>query len=317
MKLDFLTVLINISVLMLLGVPGYIFRKKKIIGEKDTKPLVVLLIYITQPFLILMSFQGKQYTQDILGSMGWVFGLTLFIHLVMLFIAKMIFSKTAIDKKKKGVFIFASAFSNCGYIGIPVISSLFKDYNNLSEMLIYVSIYIAVFNLVNWTIGIYIISGDKKYISIKNAVVNPTTIALFVALPLFFLKISLFEIFVELADAFKMFGDMTTPLSMTILGIKLAEMPLREIFISGHVYLTSFIKLILMPLLLLGIIKLLTGYLSLEVIYVLIIISAMPTATLTVANTERFGGDSYAAAKILLCSTLLSVISLPLICTLL
>lgn len=317
MKLDFLTVLINISVLMLLGVPGYIFRKKNIIGEGGTKPLVILLLYITQPFLIIMSFQGEKYSPDILGSMGIVFVFAVIIHFIMLFLAKIIFAKFNIDKSKKGVYIFASAFSNCGYIGIPVITALFYDSPYLSVMLMYLSVYIVVFNIINWTVGIYIISGDKKYISIKNALINPTTLALVVALPLFFLGITLKDYVLPIANAFNMIGNMTTPVSLIILGIKLAEMPIKDLFTTKLVYLTSALKLLIMPLIMLGIMLLFNTSISKLIIYVLVIVTAMPVATLTVANAERFGGDSYTAAKCMLCSTILSIFTIPAVCLLL
>lgn len=316
MNLGFLTVFINIFVLILLGVPGYIFRKLNILREKDSKPLVLLLIYVTQPFLIIMCFQGKQYSPDILGSIFQMFIFSVAIHLIILLLAKLIFDRFNIKKDIKGVFIFASAFSNCGYIGIPVINSLFRGSIDLSEMLIYVSIYIAVFNIINWTIGIYIISGDKKYMSLKNAIINPSTIAILIALPMFFTGFNLNDKFYELAAAFKMFGDMTTPLSMTIIGIKLAEMPFKQIFSDKYVYLNSFIKLIIMPIIMLLILQIFAGHINILVKYVIVIVAAMPVATLTVVNTEKFGGDSNTATKSMLCSTLLSILTIPLICML-
>ncbi len=316
MNLNFITVLINILVLILLGAPGYFFRKIKMLGEKDSKPLVVLLIYITQPFLIIMSFQGKKYTPDILMPMFWVFLFSLLIHVFILLAAKPLFNRFNISRDKKGVYTFASAFSNCGYMGIPVINALFRGSAGLSEMLIYVSVYIAVFNIVNWTVGIYIISGNKKYISVKNALINPTTVALVIALPLFFLGVSLDERFAELASAFRMLGDMTTPLSMIIIGIKLAEMPFKQVFSSPFAYISSFIKLLISPVLVFLAVSLIPG-ISRLALFVLVIITAMPTATVTVANAERFGGDSHAAAQAMLCSTLLSVFTIPLVCLLL
>jgi len=318
MNLDFITVLVNVSILMMLGIPGYAFRKNKMIGEGGAKPLVVLLIYVTQPFLIIMSFQSKKYTPDILSSIGAVFFMSVAIHIVLLLAGRLVFNKRLCsDKAKRGVFIFASAFSNCGYMGIPVIRALFGSSPLLSEMLIYVSVYIAVFNIVNWTVGIYIISGEKKYMSVKNALINPITFSLLIAVPLFFSGVSVEDFSPSLADAFKMLGDMTTPLSMTILGIKLAEMPLREIFNEKPVYLSVFIKLILMPLIMLAALNLFFGAAGGAIKYTLAISAAMPVATITVANAERFGGDGKTAAKCMLCSTILSVVTIPLICLLL
>ena len=160
-------------------------------------------------------------------------------------------------------------------MGLPVISALFCS--PICELRIYVSFYIAVFNIVNWTIGIYIISGDRKYMSIKNALINPTTVALAVALPLFFLKVRIADHLPQLARAFSMLGDMTTPLSMIILGIKLAEMPFRDIFSSWKVYLVSFLKLIAMPLLMMALILPAGPLLGDVARYAIVIIAAMPS----------------------------------------
>ncbi len=316
MNLDFFTVLINIGILLLLGLPGYIFRKNKMLEGRDSKPLVILLIYITQSFLIIMSFQDKEYEPSILASIGWVALFSFLAHLLILAIAWLVFGFEK-DRKARGVYTFASAFANCGYMGLPVISALFYGSPILPELRIYVSFYIAVFNIVNWTIGIYIISGDRKYISLKNALVNPTTIALAVALPLFFLKVKIADYSPQLARAFSMLGDMTTPLSMIILGIKLAEMPFLQVFSSWKVYLVSLLKLFAMPFLLMALMIPASHLMGDVARYAVLIVAAMPVATLTIANTERFGGDSLAAAKCLLCSTLLSALTIPLICQLL
>ncbi|MDD4002791.1 MAG: AEC family transporter [Clostridia bacterium] len=313
MSLNFFEVLLNISILMLLGVPGFILRKTNVLKSQDSKSLAVLLLYITQPFLIIMSFQGKTYEREILGSLGIIAIGSIAIHLIMLAIAYFVFSKISLEKKQKGVFTFASTFANCGYMGIPVISMLFFGKDYLAEMLIYVSVYITVFNVINWTVGIYIISGDKRFISIKNAVLNPATIATLIALPLFFAKINLSSISVQLTDAFNLLGNMTTPISMIIIGLKLAEMPFKEIFSSKYVYLTTFLKLIVMPLIMYCLLLPFKADISPVVIAVLLIISAMPTAANTVANADRFGGDSLNAAKAMLCSTILCVLTLPVI----
>jgi predicted permease len=318
MKLDFMTVLINIAALLLLGAPGYVFRKLKFFGEKDAKPFVILLIYVTQSFMIIMSFQERSYSPDILGGMAAVFIFSLVMHIAVLFAAGFIFGKFKISEDKKGIYTFASAFSNCGYMGIPVINSLFRQSADKAEMLIYVAVYVMVFNIVNWTVGIYIISRNKKYISLKNAFINPTTISLAVALPLFFLNIKIADISPELNSSMKMLGEMTTPVAMIIIGIKLAEMPIGQVFNSPIVYFTSFIKLIVAPLFMYGMLFIF-GFVGISQVafIVLMIITAMPTATITVANAERFGGDSLCAAKTMLCSTLLSMFTIPLICLLL
>lgn len=317
MNLEFFLVLLDIGLLILIAIPGFIFRKINILKSEDSRPLVVFLLYITQPFLIIMSFQGKTYSPDILGSLGITFLFASIIMIIMIFLSGAVFAKTKLDKRQKGVYIFASAFPNCGYLGLPLLSMLFSQSEYLPDMLIYASIFITAYNIINWTVGIYIISGDKKYISLKNAFLNPASLALMIALPLFFLKININDISPKVADVFNMIGQMTTPLSMTIFGIKLAEMPLKKIFASVHVFMASFLKLIAMPLIMFGLLLFFKDIIETPVIYVLILISAMPTAANTVANADRFNGDSLTAAKCMLLSTLLLIITLPVITLLL
>lgn len=312
MAIDFFTVLISVFALILLGVPAFIARKLKKLKSESTNTLSFLLIYITQPFLILMCFDTISVNEIVWADMGYVIALAAFMHICMLLIGKLVFLKSkSATRAQKGVLAFAAAFSNCGYIGIPVVRAIFSQHPQLSVMLIYVTMYLVVFNIINWTIGVYFISGDKKHISLKNALINPTTITLAVALPMFFMQFNLSAFSLPIADSFRLIGDMTTPLSMLILGIKLADIKIISLFNEVSVYVSAILKLLLMPLITLIILKL-TGAPA-HITAVMFIITAMPTATLTVANAENFGGDSTLATKVTLSSTIISIITLPIL----
>jgi len=147
--------------------------------------------------------------------------------------------------------------------------------------------------------------------SIKRAFLNPPSLVLLIALPLFFLKVSLPSMVLGALDTI---GGLTTPLSLIILGIRLAEIKPKEIFTSGRVYLSAFIKLIVVPAVTLAImlgVERIFPIGSLTVVSMFMIMG-MPTASSVIMFSEMFGGDSHESAKCILFTALLSILTIPL-----
>jgi len=238
----------------------------------------------------------------------------------LLLLAKVVFIK---DKNVEAgkVCTIGSALSNCGFMGIPVIKVLFDD----SQITIYALIYMIVFNIVLWTIGVYVITGDKKYVSVKKAFLNLPTIVLVIALPIFFLNLNLTASTNDAIQAIMQFCDyfnnFNAPLPMLIMGIRLADVKFKEIFNSGRVYLVSALKLLVFPiiaLLLMWIISIIPAFgIDAKMVTSILICVAMPTATMTMTFAEIFNGDKYTAVKITLQTTLFSILTIPLFVTVL
>ena len=165
MKVDFLTVLITVLSLIVLAVPGFILKKCKLLPENATKVLTSVLLFIAQPFLTFMSFQKTQYKDSILVNMLIMAGLALAVHLIMIVLVIVVFGKRGRTDEKVRVVRFASVFGNCGFLGFPFLQSMFPG---KGEILIYGAVIVAIFNLLSWTVGIYLITGDKKYVSLKE-----------------------------------------------------------------------------------------------------------------------------------------------------
>lgn len=309
MNLNIFTVFMSVASLLLLGVPTYFFRKKNIIGPNSSVPFVKLLIFIAQPFLIFTRFQ--KIDEVVLVDFFTIIGFGAVIHILMILLVKFIFRFVKAENKQKGALSFCAVFSNCGYIGIPVISSIFRGSPDLPLMLLYLTAYLVVFNVANWTYGIYLISGDKKYISFKKAFLNPVVIVVAIGAVFLLLGFKISDYSPQIADTFDILGDLTTPLSLMIIGIKLAETKFSKIFNTPIVYLSVFIKLIIMPIIMLILLKLFP--VSAPMANVLFLLAAMPTATISVANAEQFGGDAETSVKCLLSTTLLCVFTLPLL----
>ncbi len=299
----FLQALIIVGLMVLMSFMGFIMRKTDAVGNEN-KGLSVVLLYIAQPCMVVSALQGYDYASSALGNMGVMALLAVITQTLILAAAFFVFKFNKDDKQRR-VYAFASAFSNCGFMGIPLMRALIPENTALP---FYAVIYVIIFNLLAWTAGIYIITGDKKYISLKNAFLNPVTLALVVALPMFFFNVKFPE---KLGDVISVLGSMTTPLCMIILGIKLADVKVKDLFSGVSVYVCAVIKLFIAPLFA----YLITLPFDIEqsVVIAITLAVAMPTASMTIVFAERHGGDVTAGAKAQLITTFLSILTVPII----
>ena len=160
-------------------------------------------------------------------------------------------------------------------------------------------------------------TGDKKNISFRRALLNPPTAALVVALPLFFFKSYIpHDVIVPVSSAVGYLADMTLPLSMIILGIRLADIKFSSLFTDGKVYVACALKLVASPLLAFAVCFALVRLfpaLDRSVAITIYIVMAMPSASLGLTFAEMFDGDRESAVRSTLLTTLFSVITIPLL----
>ena len=170
-----------------LCVPGFILRKRKMLPETAVAALVAVLIYVSQPVLTVSGFMEKDYDPSLLPNMAIVLLGSFVVHFAAYLVARLVFKAMPAGDEEKDranrVGTICSFMGNVGFMGIPVVKALFP---NNPEMLIYVAIINVSFNVVSWTLGVYTITGDKSNVSIRRAFLNPPTVALVAALPLFF-----------------------------------------------------------------------------------------------------------------------------------
>ena len=132
-------------------------------------------------------------------------------------------------------------FSNIGFMGYPVIQSIFGD-----EALFFASICNLVFNLVCYSYGVYLISGSGKLSFDFKQLINPGIIFSIIAVIIYLTKYQMPQIIGETSD---LIGSITTPLAMMIIGSSLAEIPIKEVLNDIRIYPYTIIKQILMPIL--------------------------------------------------------------------
>ncbi|MBQ9485340.1 MAG: AEC family transporter [Clostridia bacterium] len=318
MNVSFFDVLITVIFLILLALPGFIFAKLKMLPEKASEAFSVLVLYGCQPVLIITSFQSKEYIPEIGLNMLYVMLLAVAVHLTVFAVLKLLFIKRSADDKIK-IVKYAGAFSNCGFMGFPFLQSLFTG-ETLAEVMLYGAVVVAVFNVLTWTFGVYIMTGDLNNVSVKKIALNPVIISVVIGFLLFVLVkkpiVSLaaegtaaYSVLSKLMQSLNFIADMVTPLSMTVIGIKLANVGLKQLFFDGQAYLAAALKLLLMP----ALTMLITVFLpiSAAIKYTLFFLLAMPSATSTAMFAVKFGKDGDFASVCVLLSTLLSVLTIP------
>lgn len=213
----FLQTFINVVTIVVLAVPGYFLRKCKLLPDKAASIFAVLLLYISQPFLMMSSLFNKKFEASMLINFAWVILFAVGLQFLIYFAAKLIFAKTKEEASRRAC-VACSYLGNVGFMGIPVMQML---YPGNDEMVLYTVIYNIAFNAMTWTLGVFAITGEKKMINPLKIVLNPPTIAVIIALPFFFLNVHIPE---QVMSPISYLGDMTLPLSMIILGVRLADM---------------------------------------------------------------------------------------------
>jgi predicted permease len=294
------TVITQITSLFLVALVGFYGGKKDIIGENFSNGLSKLLVEITTPFLIISSFSisyGPEIADNVTKSFIYsflIFALTPFLVKPLLLI---------IDKKKRNTLEFAMMFSNCGFMGFPVAQSVFGK-----EGVVYAAVFNILFNIFVWTYGVMLFNNKKSLKGLKKSLKNPGIISSFIGLIIMIFSI---KIPIILMDTINMVGGLTTPISMLIIGSLLSRSELKKIIKDKSLYYGSLIKLIILPGAL-YLISILCGENSI-VIKTLILMQAMPAGAFTTIFAENFNKDKEYSAFIVSFSSLLSIITIPII----
>jgi predicted permease len=315
--MDFLISLQSVGLLIALAIPGYVLKKTNMIPSGAAGVLVVILMYVSLPFLTLSSFMKKTFAVEFLAALGVCLVLSVFLLIAAFLISAFCFAlidrtkggtkKEAKEDAAKKVCLTAGYMNNCAFMGIPVLQAFFPGDG---EPVIYCAVFGIAFNIIGWTLSTYTITGDKKHISLKNGFLNPPTAVLALALPLFFAG---FTVPVPALTGIDFLGNMTSPLSMMIMGIRLADIKIADLFKSARVYLSAAVKLAVVPLFTFAVLLPARRVIPLNdtLFITLYVIMAMPSASSVIMFSEMFGGDNETAVKCILLSSVVSVLTIP------
>lgn len=308
-----LTSVINqILVLFLIMFLGYFLNKIHIIDNHTNKKLSSLVVNVTSPALIIsvMSSSMQKDTTSILGILGIV-GLAVGVYSFLFIISFIVPLLMKIPRKDLGVYQFMILFSNVGFMGYPVMEAIYeKGTQQATTAIIYTSIFNLPFYFLIYTLGVLLISqhgGRNPKIEAKQFV-NAGVIAVIIGL-FFFISKSGLPMF--LSETLKIIGGMTTPVSMIVIGASLANIAVKDVFGHYKIYILSIFKLIVVPL---SIWLILRNIISDPILLgVCVVIPGMPIAANTVMLSNEYNGNEEVASKGVFLSTLLSIISIPIL----
>ena len=309
--IDILVLIKCVISLFLMIIPAFLIKKYKLIGDSFAKGLSNLVLYVAQPALILFSFI-RPFEKSVLYSALGVLVFSFIAHTIFYLISTKLFIKT--EKQKRKVLQFCSIFSNAGYMGAPLVMAVLDE-----KAAIFPIVYTIGFNYFTWTLGCLIYTEDKSYISLKKIFFNPASIPLYIGLIIFFTPIDAF-IPSFATDAISMLKNLVAPLSMMIIGIKLADTDFKGVFKDFKMMGVFLLRLIIFPcitFLVMYIGKICSIYSDYTAFSSTMICASTPCATMAVMFAEKFDGDGAYASKIVAISTILSIITIPIVCLLL
>lgn len=310
--MDVLIIGKQILILLILASIGLIAAKLNIINKEVQKGLSKIIFNITLPFLIITKITSLDIEKTNILDWGVIIIIVLISILFFLLVGYITQKLLKIGKSRSAVHIMHTAFTNAVFLGFPVLDVLFPN----GEGILYGIIYFLTQNTTMWTLGIYIFSRDEKNKMINNFknLLNPNTIAFFIALAMFMAGIKLPDF---LHNPFSGLGKTTLYLAMLYTGAILAGINFLALFKERSSFILSFNKLLLAPFLLIFIIKgifyLIPYDISTTAKIVIVMESAMPCQTLMIILAEQFKKDDLYAIRNFSVSTVLSILTLPLI----
>jgi predicted permease len=296
--------------MLLFTIPGFLLVKFKAVDSSHIKSFSKVLMIVCQPFLTFYSFQKVSYSNNNSILIGLTFLMSLILMLLIMLIMYLILRKRFSNVANRVICVCA-AFGNVAFLGVPIIEAVLPDFK---EGAMICATFVTTMNILGWTLGSYIITQDKKYVSFKKIMFNPATIGFIISLIFYFCDFHLASIpFVgdTLDWVIMILAKMSTALCMMILDMRLATIKLKPLFTNYQNYLAVLNKQIIVPFIVFGILYAIPLDSNFKITFV--ILSGAPIAAVVQNFTEMINQGQENAADMVILGTVLSVITVPLI----
>lgn len=307
----FSTAITQIAMLFILIAVGFFFSRKKVLTKTVTNGMTRILFDVVTPCIIINSFQIEKTDDNVMELL--VFSATVIVYFIIAIAFSYIHMIGKGSNREKAVKRIATIYSNCGFMGLPLLAALSDIIGENGVFL--GSVFITINNIFIFTQGVLIFSNisDKKP-SLKETLkklFSPAVIGVFIGVILFFFSIKLPAI---IAEPIEYLGSMNTPLAMLIIGAMIAESDWKHMFNDKRVYFAVACRNLIIPLIFLSLMAILG--LKTTIFVTCFIIISCPVAGNCVIFTDLYDGDRDLASKIFTLSTLSSAVTLPLLLTL-
>ena len=273
---------------------GAILFKKKFISEEGSKSLGNLLIRLVLPCVIINAFLVER-TPERMKALAISLGTAVILLTLSILVSRLLFHKDPVRH-------FASAFSNPGFFGIPLIGAVLSG-----DAIFYVAPFIACLNILQWTYGVAVLKEQKSRIDIKTIIFSPFIISFAIGLLLFFSGIQLPEI---VGDVVSSSAGLNTPIAMIVSGVYLAKVNLKSMFTAKRLYMLTAVRLCLIPLVSAVVLCLLPNtYYEMKIC--LLIAAACPVGSNVAVYAQLHNKDYVYAVETVVMSTLFSIVTIP------
>ncbi len=299
----FITVLTQVIILFILILLGVVLNKTKLLTATGAKNTTDIILYIVTPCVIIKSFI-RDYSAELFKNLLIGCLATLLAHILFIIISVLLLKDRNLSKQK--VLQFGTIFSNCGYMAIPLLQAVLGN-----DGVFYGATYIAVFQVIIWSYGIFLMGDGIKTITPKKILLNPGLIGFVIAFLIFTLQIPVPKIAYE---PISYMASLNTPLPMIIIGYHLANSDIVAGLKDLKLLFASILKLFVLPIIVIFAFYIcgLRGTLPLA----LSICASAPTAAICTMFASKFERATSLSATMVSLTTIFSIISMPLVVTL-
>lgn len=290
----------QILVMFIIILVGVFCSKIKMISNETNKTLSNIVLMLINPLVIFNSYQ-IDFDNELFKGLMFSFVLAFFSLVFAIILSNILIKKT--DKSDYIVERFSAIYSNCGFMGIPLINGLFGK-----EGVFYLTAYLTVFNLLVWTHGIIMMTEKKDFSSFLKAIKNPSVIAIFLGFLSFVTGIKITGVLYTSAEQI---ASMNTPFAMLVAGVSIAQTDLKLIYKKIRIYWVCFIKLLIIPTVLVFIFKFIN--LSESILMTSLIASSCPSGAMGTLFAIKYKRNSLYASELFAMTTLFSAVTIPII----
>jgi len=290
--------------LLLVAAVGFVCRRRGLLTPPLNRGLSELLLKVVFPCLIVSQFARTRYSAAVMTNMVDILVLALAIHVGAFLLSLVIFWRHPPEVRR--VLQFQTVFSNCATLGIPVVASFYGGAG-----ILYASVYFGVYNACVWTLGVLIFTTGEgiRWRVACRSLLNAGVVSVLVGSTLF---VSSAQLPGPISGAIDTIATMSVPLAVLRMGSYLAEVKPLEVVSDWHVYYGSLVRLLVVPLVAFGVMRLVAWDIDHEVVASCALLAAMPSGLNTPVMAEIYGGDVALAVRSVAVSTVLSALTIPL-----
>lgn len=284
---------------------GVVLNRVHIINADFNQRLTKIVINVTMPCMILASVLSQTGARD-MHALAILSVIAVCTYIILPVIAFLLVYVFPVSLARKGIYMFMTIYSNVGFMGFPVLNALYG-----STAVFYAAIFNIVFNISIYTYGIIIMHYKKENTSAALSLKSLLSPGVSLSVLAVFVYIFQLPFPAPLTSALSTLGDMTVPLAMLIIGATLGTMNVKELFDDWKIYPYLLFRQFVLPLLFFPVLRIfIHDELILGVSFILLM---MPVANTAVLFANLYDNDAKLAAKTVFFTTLLCIVSIPLL----